>query len=83
VERLPSSLKSAQRGGTSAVISKIRTNLVGSAIMLIDVEEPDSDMLAKGAREPMGFYLQYGFIALPQTPRTVFKRISTIEQELG
>jgi hypothetical protein len=51
--------------------------------MLIDVEEPDSDMLAKGAREPMGFYLQYGFIALPQTPRTVFKRISTIEQELG
>ena len=47
-----------------------------------DVEEPSADDLADGARDPMGFYIQYGFIALPKTPRTVFKRLSTIEKEL-
>ncbi len=55
---------------------------VASAIMIIDVEEPSVDDLAAGARDPMGFYIQYGFIALPKTPRTVFKRLSTIEKEL-
>jgi hypothetical protein len=56
---------------------------VASAVMLIDVEQPSEDEIAAGARDPMGFYTQYGFIALPKTPRTVFKRMSTIEKELG
>lgn len=55
---------------------------VASAIMLIDVEEPNSEELASGARDPMRFYTQYGFIPLPRTPRTLFKRLSTIEKEL-
>ncbi len=56
---------------------------VASAVMLIDVEEPSSEELAAGARDPMNFYTQYGFIILPRTPRTVFKRVSTIEKELA
>ena len=56
---------------------------VASAVMLIDVEEPSAAEIAAGARDPLGFYLQYGFIALPMTPRTVFKRVSTIEKELS
>jgi hypothetical protein len=56
---------------------------VSSAIMLIDVEQPSAEEVAAGARDPIGFYTQYGFIALPKTPRTVFKRLSTIEKELG
>jgi hypothetical protein len=51
--------------------------------MLINVEEPSAEELAAGARDPMSFYTQYGFIALPKTPRTVFKRVSTIEKELA
>ncbi|MDQ5937816.1 MAG: hypothetical protein QG574_5175, partial [Cyanobacteriota bacterium erpe_2018_sw_21hr_WHONDRS-SW48-000092_B_bin.40] len=54
---------------------------VASAVMIVDVEEPSVDDLAAGARDPMGFYIQYGFIALPKTSRTVFKRLSTIEKE--
>ena len=56
---------------------------VASAVMLIDVEEPNAEEIAAGARDPMGFYTQYGFKALPKSPRTVFKRVSTIEKELG
>lgn len=56
---------------------------VASAIMVIDVEQPTAEEIMAGARDPMGFYTQYGFIALPKTPRTVFKRLSTIEKELG
>jgi len=56
---------------------------VASAVMLIDVEQPSEEEIAAGARDPMGFYTQYGFMALPKTPRTVFKRVSTIEKELG
>lgn len=56
---------------------------IASAVMLINVEKPSADEIAAGARDPMGFYLQYGFIALPKTPRMVFKRVSTIEKEMG
>lgn len=59
------------------------SSTVASAVMLIDVEQPNADEIAAGARDPMGFYLQYGFLALPKTPRTVFKRVSTIEKELA
>lgn len=56
---------------------------VASAVMLIDVEKPSPEEIAAGTRDPMGFYLQYGFIALSKAPRTVFKRLTTIEKELG
>lgn len=59
------------------------TSTVGSAIMLIDVEQPSAAEIAEGARDPIGFYTQYGFMQLPKTPRTVFKRVSTIEKELN
>ena len=59
------------------------SGMVASAVMLIDVEQPTEEEIAAGARDPIGFYTQYGFIALPKTPRTVFKRVSTIERELG
>ena len=59
------------------------TATVASAVMLIDFEEPSAEEIAAGARDPMGFYTQYGFIALLKTPRKVFKRVSTIEKELG
>lgn len=56
---------------------------VASALMLIDVEQPSDEEAAAGARDPLGFYTQYGFIVLPKTPRTLFKRVSTIENELA
>ena len=59
------------------------SSTVASAVMLIDVEQPSAEELAAGARDPMDFYTQYGFIPLPKTPRTVFKRLSTIEKELA
>lgn len=55
---------------------------VASAVMLINVEQPSPEEIAAGARDSMDFYTQYGFIALPKTPRTVFKRVMTIEKEL-
>lgn len=58
------------------------TSTIGSAVMIIHVEEPSAEEIAAGARDPMGFYTQYGFIQLPKAPRTVFKRLSTIEKEL-
>lgn len=59
------------------------SKVVASAVMLIDVHQPNEQELEAGARDPMGFYTQYGFIALPRTPRMVFKLVSTIEKELG
>lgn len=51
---------------------------VRAAVMLIDVEQPSETEVAAGARDPMTFYTQYGFIPLPKSPRTVFKRVTTI-----
>ncbi len=56
---------------------------VGSAVMLIDVEQPSEAEAAAGTRDPLSFYTQYGFIPLPKSPRTVFKRVTTIEKELN
>lgn len=59
------------------------SSTVGSAVMLIDVELPTEADVAAGARHPLGFYTQYGFIPLPKSSRTVFKRVTTIEKELA
>lgn len=56
---------------------------VGSAVMLIDVEQPNEAEVAAGARDPLSFYTQYGFIPLPRSPRILFKRVTTIEKELN
>jgi len=49
--------------------------------MIIDVEQPSEEEIAAGAKDPMLFYTQYGFIPLPKTPRRLFKRLTTIEKE--
>jgi len=54
---------------------------VASAVMIIDVEQPSEEEIAAGAKDPMLFYTQYGFIPLPKTPRRLFKRLTTIEKE--
>jgi hypothetical protein len=59
------------------------TEIVASAVMVIDVKEPTQVEIAAGARDPMGFYTQYGFTPLPKSPRRLFKRVSTIEKELN
>jgi hypothetical protein len=54
---------------------------VASAFMIIDVLEPTPEELGRGAKDPMPFYLQYGFAALPNKNRTVFKSVKAIEAE--
>jgi hypothetical protein len=59
------------------------TEIVASAVMVIDVEEPMQDETLAGARDPMGFYTQYGFTPFPRSPRRLFKRVTMIEKELN
>jgi hypothetical protein len=59
------------------------TEIVASAVMVIDVEEPTQAELSAGARDPMGFYTQYGFTPFPKSPLRLFKRVTTIEKELN
>lgn len=57
------------------------THAVGSALMVIDVLVPTDEELLAGARDPMIFYTQYGFLPFPGDQRRVFKPMRTIEQE--
>jgi hypothetical protein len=59
------------------------TEIVASAVMVIDVKEPTQQEISAGARDPMGFYTQYGFTPFPKSPRRLFKRVTTIEKELN
>ncbi len=59
------------------------TEIVASAVMIIDVDEPTQDEISAGARDPMGFYTQYGFTPFPKSPRRLFKRVTMIEKELN
>jgi hypothetical protein len=59
------------------------TEIVASAVMVIDVEAPTQDELSAGAKDPMGFYTQYGFTPFPKSPRRLFKRVTMIEKELN
>lgn len=59
------------------------TTTSGTALMLIDVELPSTEELAKGLRDPMNFYVQYGFSPLPGCERRLFKLTRVIEKEFS
>ncbi len=54
----------------------------GSALLVIDAEEPTAEEQANGIRDPLGFYTQYGFMPFPGKPRRLFKTTRVIEGEL-
>jgi len=54
----------------------------GSALLVIDAEEPTPEEQANGIRDPLGFYTQYGFMQFPGNSRRVFKSTRVIESEL-
>lgn len=53
----------------------------GNALMVVDVKMPNADEVAAGARDPLKFYTQYGFVALTSNPRRVIKTMRVIEKE--
>lgn len=55
----------------------------GSAVMVVDAEMPRPEELAAGARDPLPFYTQYGFVPLTTSPRRVVKTMRQIEKEFG
>jgi hypothetical protein len=57
------------------------TKDVGSALMIIDAEMPSVEELAIGARDPLTFYTQYGFLPLTNSPRRVVKTMRAIAKE--
>jgi len=54
---------------------------VGSALMVLDVEMPNEAELRNGARDPLAFYTQYGFVQLTANPRRVVKSMRSIAME--
>jgi hypothetical protein len=57
------------------------TNEIGSALMIIDAELLSSEEIAQGAKDPLSFYTQYGFIALTSNPRRLVKTMRSIAKE--
>lgn len=55
----------------------------GSALLVIDVFNPTAEEIENGARDPMGFYIRYGFQPFPGNERRLFKLTRAIEQELA
>lgn len=58
------------------------TTVSGTALLVIDAFAPTAEDLATGVKDPLGFYIQYGFVPFPGNPRRVFKLTRSIEQEL-
>lgn len=56
---------------------------VGAAIMVVDAEMPKPEELESGARDPLPFYTQYGFVPLTANPRRLVKAVRAIEKEFG
>ena len=54
---------------------------VGSALMVVDVEMPSEEEQKRGARDPLKFYLQYGFMQLSANPRRLVKSMRAIAME--
>lgn len=54
----------------------------GSAMLIVDVKQPSAEEALAGIRDPMNFYMQYGFVPFPGNPRRVFKLMRAIEQEI-
>jgi hypothetical protein len=55
----------------------------GTAMMVIDAEQPTAEEAAKGIRDPLDFYTQYGFLPFPGHNRRVFKLVRVIEKEFA
>jgi hypothetical protein len=53
----------------------------GTAMMVVDAEEPTPEELAAGIRDPIAFYTQYGFQPFPGNPRRFFKLTRVMEKE--
>jgi hypothetical protein len=56
---------------------------VGSALMVIDVLMPTESEIANGVCDPMGFYVDFGFVTFPGNDRRVYKTMRTIADEYG
>lgn len=54
---------------------------VGSALFVIDAEEPGVEDHKNGARDPLPFYSKYGFVPLTANPRRVIKTMRAIAKE--
>ncbi len=61
--------------------SLTNTKELGSALMVIDAELPTAVKIVNGARDPIPFYVQYGFVPLTNNPRRVVKTMRAIAQE--
>ncbi len=55
---------------------------VASALLVIDVLELSAVELATGLRDPLNFYLKYGYIPFVDHPRKLYKPMQTIAAEL-
>lgn len=54
---------------------------VGSALLVIDAELPTTEEQKAGARDPLPFYVKYGFVPLTANPRRVIKTMRAIAGE--
>jgi hypothetical protein len=57
------------------------TKEIGSALLVIDAEQPSAQDLTTGARDPLNFYLKYGFTPLTSNPRRLIKSMRAIAAE--
>ena len=54
---------------------------VASALLVIDVLELSAVELASGLRDPLSFYLKYGYVPFVDHPRKLYKPMQTIAAE--
>lgn len=59
------------------------TKDVGSALMVVDAELPSEKARDLGAKDPLSFYTQYGFIPLTDNPRRLVKTMRAISKEFA
>lgn len=63
--------------------SPVNAKEQGNSLMVIDAQMPTPEELAAGARDPLTFYTQYGFVPLSHNPRRVVKSMRAIEKEFA
>jgi hypothetical protein len=56
-------------------------NEIGSGLIVIDVLRPSEEEIAYGVMDPMGFYLEWGYLPFPGNERRLFKPMRTIAEE--
>jgi hypothetical protein len=62
-------------------VEGIRNNS-GAALMIIDVKKLTPTEVSIGLRDPLGFYMRYGFNPFPGSSRRLYRRTKEIEQDL-